>query len=145
MKKLISLVLAFMMLFSFTTFACADTDNSSDEARKPSTPTRIWTSNTYIVNDNSALYPLRFTIPDPYCAFEVTATTPSGGTVSGFYTVSLLYQSVGHLADINVPADGQTYKVDWVSVVYPGSSDYGFRLYNHSGTTLSITVTFYSW
>lgn len=86
-------------------------------------------------------YTTPFVIPDRYFAYEITATS---GNPSGKYAVALVESSdTSVVCNISTTANGTVKKIDWLDV-YPGTS-YQFRISNMTGSTLKVTITYYSW
>lgn len=147
MKKIFSLflVLVFMISISSVAFASnehkvtVDVPASSTTVIAPGDDPDIWGQETEDLDTGYSLYLLPFIIPDHYFAYEFSAT----GAPSSVYTVSLMYQSIAAIASGNGYANGTNYKIDWISVTTGGQ--YCFRIINNTGSTIHVTITYYSW
>ena len=165
MKKFLAFLMALVMMMSLSSVAfAAESEESnlgprlvrhtvdidvpaegsvdlctSDSDNSP-TPSRMWASNSYIgINNGETLYTLLFTIPDRYFAFETYAT----GALNGYYSVALVRNVTSEYATCSNMVNGGNLKVDWISV--DKNVQYQFRIYNYSGCTITVHLTYYSW
>ena len=106
----------------------------------------IWGNNSYPnLWANSTTYTPQFNIPDRNFAYETSATTSNGGTLSASYSVSLVRSGNLDIAGMTNSIDGQTYKLDWITISNTSVSDYQFQIINYSTSTIVVTITYYSW
>lgn len=151
MKKFFSLLLALIMCIPFSNVAFATempavkattveftVDANSESAIMP----RIWNQVSYTLNSQTITYGLRFNVPDRYFAYEASAVATNGGTATGNFSASLMLNASITLASIAGNANGTVYKNDWIDL---GSGDYLFKVSNSTDTTLTVTITYYSW
>ena len=109
LKKLIALFLAMVIATSFTiTALAAETepeipenatchtielnlaaDGTVESYTQDGITPRIWNQINHTVSGNKT-YTLQFTVPERYFAYEMRATTATGGTVNANYNVELL-------------------------------------------------------
>lgn len=149
-KKLVSVILAVVLCFSFSLNAFAF------EAEKAPTPEKhvvtlniapggsstvspmMWNKKSYTVGVGVTTYTEQFVIPDRYFAYEMTAT---GGSA---YTVTLVHNVSYFIASMGGVADGSSYKNDWIDLYSTGDT-YQFRIVNGGSSTIYVTLTYYSW
>ena len=163
MKKIISLLLVVIMAMSMSVMVFAEeadvdsqengiVENSIDVEVPPESSvtlasfgtagdanTDMWASGTYSLDNGDILYTLLFTIPDRYFAYETYAT----GAPTGYYSVTLVRNVTSSYASISNLANGVSVKNDWISVT--PNYQYQFKIYNYSGSTISVHITYYSW
>lgn len=163
-KKLVALFLAMVMIASFATTAMAaeneptipenvtrhtievtvapdGTIENTDETVAPC----IWGQGTYNPPVNGATYTPTMNIPNRYFAYETTATTTSGGTCSGTYSVSLMFNSTATITSMQNNVDGITYKNDWIEIYNTNINAYNFKINNNAGVAITVSITYYSW
>lgn len=164
LKKLIALFLAIVMASSFAITAMAAeaeteipenatrhtieldlaADGTVESYTQDGITPRIWNQENYTVSGDKT-YTLQFTVPERYFAYEMRATTTSGGTASGTYTVELMSASAwAAIAGRSAYIDGVTYKVDHIDL-YGSNQRCLFCIINGAGLPLSVTLTYYSW
>lgn len=150
-KKLVSVILAVVLCFSFSLNAFAF------EAEKAPTPEKhvvtlniapggsstvspmMWDNKSYTVGPLVTTYTGQFVIPDRYFAYEVTASGSNEG-----YSVSIMYNPSVTVASIYNVADGSSHKNDWIDV--EAGHSYLFRIVNSSTyASINVTITYYSW
>ena len=163
-KKLIALFLAMVMATSFTITAMAAepetgipenatchtielnlaADGTVESYSQDGITPRIWNQINHTVSGNKT-YTLQFNVPDRYFAYEMRATTSSGGTLSTTYNVELLLADIFvAIAGRSAAVDGITYKVDHIDL--EGSNERClFCITNNTGVPISVTITYYSW
>jgi len=124
---------------------CAEYTISFNESNRPEiTITRLYSNYTITLNSGTYHDFNKFVADGNYIAFEGTGTLANGLPCSTcMYSVSLRTNSGGTVASVSVPANGGTFKKDWVSISY--GSTYYFRVTNNSDQTLRITITYYTW
>ena len=157
MRKIISMLLVFVMCFSFfavTAFASEDEVHSSFEKHAvtlniaPGGNAEImpamWEQNTYTVNVGVTTYTAKFVIPDRYFAYEMSATGTNGQATSVPYSVTLVYDVTGLIAGMAATADGTSYKNDWIDLHSTGDK-YQFKIVNDGNAAIKVTLTYYSW
>ena len=162
-KKLIALFLAIIMATSFATTAMAAEPDSGTpenlvshtieltvnpdgtvEGGEDGISPFIWNQEHHTVSGNKT-YTQQFNVPERYFAYEMRATTSSGGTVNANYRVDLLdAQAFGIIAANNKPVDGNTYKVDHIDL-NATNERLLFCISNYTGVPISVTITYYSW
>ena len=159
-KKLIALFLAMVLATSFATTAmAAETDSGIPENATRHTieltvapdgtiegtdedgvAPFMWDQENYTVSGDKT-YTLQFYVSDRYFAYEMSATNSSG---SGNYSVALMTNSgQTQITSKNGVADGTVYKNDWIEL--PGDLNYLFMISNYTGTSINVTITYYSW
>lgn len=163
LKKIFALFLAIVLATSFSTVAFAAEDESGipENATKHTIEVTVEPGETfdgsedgiapYIWNQightvsGDKTYTLQFTVPDRYFAYEYSAVPTSGGTSSGSYSVSLLLSAIlSPLATGSGIADGANHKVDWIDLS-GNSGSYQFLIINSTGTSITVSITYYSW
>ena len=150
------MVLALALAFSFSTVAFA-----AEESGIPENATRhtievtvepgendiapyIWGQGTYNPPVNGATYTASFTTPHRYMAYEIRGIKSDGSVTNSTYEVSLLYSlTMTSIASITESADGNTYKMDWITV--EANDNYLFKIQNYTGTSIKVTITYYTW
>lgn len=155
LKKMLSFVLAIVLVFGAnltTAFAAEPGDTVTEPVRhtievvvEPGEEAGImplmWGQFTpaivadYVYNTDS------FYVSERYFAYECKANDLNGNSVNGSYTVSLM-KSSARIASISRPANGETYKLDWLDI---GSGTYYFKITNSTNVDLNFTITYYSW
>ena len=164
LKKLIALFLAMVMASSFAITAMAAepeteipenatrhtieldiaADGTVESYSQDGITPRIWNQENYVVSGNKT-YTLQFNVPDRYFAYEMRATTTSGGTTSGSYIVELMSASAfAAIASRAAYVDGITYKLDHIDL-YGSNTRCLFCIINDAGVPISVTLTYYSW
>lgn len=141
MKKFLAILMSLVVMVSSSVVVFAD----PPELETPVTeeePEGMWASGTYTVPANSTLDTASFNIPDPYFAYEMTATLSGGGTSSSSYRVALK-KGIGTRASATYYIDGVTHKVDWINISTTGA--HYFSITNNSNSTIYVTLTYYSW
>lgn len=141
MKKLLAILLSLVVAISSVSVVFAD----PPELDTPVTEEDIegmYASGTYSVPAYSYVDTPGFYIPDRYFAFEMRATTSSGGTLNSSYSVTLK-KGNGLIASGTADIDGATYKLDWIDISSTGT--YYFRITNNSSTSISVSLVYYSW
>lgn len=164
LKKIFALFLAIVLATSFSTVAFAaenysgipenatkhtievtvepgETIDETDEEIAP----YIWGTGNYSPPVNGVTYTPTMNIPERYFAFETVATTTNGGTTSGSYSVFLVRSVSANIASLEGSVDGQTYKRDWITIESTTATDYQFKIVNQTTTSISVTLTYYSW
>jgi hypothetical protein len=154
-KKLVALLMAFVLVmgFSTTAFAAETEENTIPEhATKhtiemtvepgESVAPYIWGNNTFTPPVGGVTYSAKFNIPDRYFAYECSAIGTNGNVINSTCSVALLISYDAPITNIPIPIDGNTYKNDWIDL-NPGS--YMFKIINNSGSPISVTITYYSW
>lgn len=160
-KRILSMLLALTLCLSLSTTAFASETSEIPENVTKTTVTytvdagesittvqpRMWSGNTYTLNSGTATYTAQFTIPDKYFAYEVYATDSNGNALSSSTTAFYVYLMEDDvettIASLSGAANGTTYKKDWITVT--AGNSYLFKIYNNSSTSLSVTITCYSW
>ena len=162
-KKIFALFLAMIMATSFATTAMAAESDSgipehatshtieltvnpdgTVEGSEDGVSPFIWNQIQHTVSGNKT-YTLQFTVPERYFAYEMRATTSSGGTVNDYYRVELLHAGTfGLFASCTKPVNGTTYKVDHIDLECTNERVL-FCITNDTGVPISVTITYYSW
>ena len=132
MKKVISTILAIAMCI-----AIATTSVAASETEREKQPTRMWDSVTYVVPAYSSVNTGSFSLTDHYFAFEMNATSVSGGT----YTVAFKRNNVT-MVSVTQNINSGTFKKDWITII---SGTHNFTITNNSGVAITVTLTYYSW
>lgn len=165
MKKVFCFVLSLMLVFSLniTSVFAADAEgtgspengdiqkttvtftlNPSESADDGIMPL-IWDQSFPAIVDHCSADMPEFYVPDRYFAYEISATTESGGSANGGFGVVLKeYISKGNVATLSAPVDGSPYKNDWIDLGSSGGKYY-FRITNNTDVIINITITYYSW
>ena len=163
-KKLIALFLAIVLATSFATTAMA----AEPDSEIPENATRhtieltvapdgtiegsdedgvapfIWNQENHTVSYDKT-FTLQFTVPERYFAYEIRATTTSGGTVNANYCVELLFAGTfSTTASSTKPINGVTYKLDNIDLGITNQK-WLFCITNGAGVPISVTITYYSW
>lgn len=136
MKKLLAILLSLVVAISSVSVVFAD----PPELDTPVTEEDIegmWASGTYSVPANSYVDTPIFYLGACYFAYEMCAT---GG--SGTYQVALRRGS-GTKAYANHDVNGINYKYDWITINTSGN--YYLRITNFTSSSISVTLTYYSW
>lgn len=158
-KKVISLVLALMMVFSITcttAFAAEDNDHLMPEGLIGNTIAvtvepgedagimpLIW-DQKYPAVGNVPTNTSEFTVPDRYFAYECVATNrETGGTADGSAIIEL-YQYDGQIDSLGIPIDGESYKADWIDL-HGSDTTCHFKIRNTSDDIINVLITYYSW
>ena len=147
--KSILLAFLFMLIFTFPTFATEETQPTKHTieievpANEEIVMPYIWDNGSYSPVYSSAST-ASFVVPDNNFAFETSARNVNGNACSAEYTVHLVssLSNASKASLLNV-ANGTLKKLDWISTT-PGNSYY-FAFTNHSSTTLSVYLEYYSW
>ena len=162
-KKLIALFLAIIMATSFATTAMAAEPDSGTpenlvshtieltvnpdgtvEGGEDGISPFIWNQENHTVSGNKT-YTQQFNVPERYFAYEMRATTSTGGTVNSNYRVELLHAGTfGLFASCTQAVDGVTYKVDHIDLECSNERVL-FCITNGTGVPISVTITYYSW
>lgn len=161
LKKIFALVLAVALATSFSTVAFAaeesgipenatrhtievtvepgETIDGSEEGIAP----YIWGQGTYSPPVNGATYTASFTVTERYFAYEAIATS-SNSNESGTCSITLMLNDAEtSIASMNIHINsGENLKNDWITLY---DSRYLFRLVNNTTSTISVTITYYSW
>ena len=147
--KSILLAFLFMLIFTFPTFATEETQPTKHTieievpANEEIVMPYIWDNGSYSPVYSSAST-ASFVVPDNNFAFETSARNVNGNACSAEYTVNLIKSSLGAaVATLRNTANGSLSKLDWISTT-PGLI-YHFKIVNHSSTTLSVYLEYYSW
>ena len=133
-KKFLAIVLSLVMCFSFSAIAMAE---EVDTPVNDPVIDEMWDSGTYSVPAHTTINTAQFYIPDHHFAFEMSGT----GSSSGTYTVKLKTASNSTIVTGNLNINSSAKK-DWISV-NPGY--YYFSITNNTNSTISVTLTYYSW
>ena len=72
-------------------------------------------------------------------AYEVIATGGNGGQ----FSAKLIKGTSAVVCDMVGSANGNTYKMDWISV--DPNSNYRIKIRNNSNAIMYYTITWYSW
>jgi len=141
-RKLAALLLAMVMIAMVvpaTAFA-SNSEFSTDPGGGNST--RMWNQKTVTLSGGTYVDLPSFVADHSNLAFEMNGTDSNGKPCNGTYTVSL--RRLGSsIASMSAPANGSTYKKDWITVT--SGYTYNLRVANNSSYTLKITVTWYTW
>ena len=156
-KKLVSVLLAFVMcmsLFAVTAFASENEAHTSFEEHTvtlniaPGGNAEImpamWEQNTYTVGVGLTTYTPQFVIPDRYFAYEMSATGVNGQATSVAYSVTLMRSASTPISGMGGTADGSPYKNDWIDLYSSGLSCL-FKIVNSGSSAIKVTLTYYSW
>ena len=154
-KKLVALLMAFVLVmgFSTTAFAAETEENTIPEHATKHTiemtvepgetvAPYIWGSNTFTPPAGGVTYTAQFNIPERYFAYECSAIGSNGSVINANCYVALLAGYDAPIANLPVPINGTTIKKDWITVD-PGNHQ--FRIMNDTSYAITVTITYYSW
>lgn len=158
-KKFLAMFMVLIMCLSFNSVVFADdgipagvekhtitidVPAAPTEDEEPGIQPQMWGQQTPGVSGNSQINTGTFPIEHRYFAYEMTATDTNGNAVSGTYAVRLINAITSTtVTSMNQNIDGITYKNDWITV--EAGLSYHFRIINQSSTSISVTLTYYSW
>lgn len=84
-----------------------------------------------------------FYISERYFAYEMNAIPLSGVATNQTYTIDLKVQNAGTKTSMYAPANGVTYKKDWIDL--DTDTYYYFEVTNDTDYILVIDIIYYSW
>lgn len=140
-KKLLAILMAILVFSTFLLPATSTVAHAAEELEPGEVvvvPTRMWNSVTVSLGSGAVYNTSSFTADGNYMAFQMTGT----GSSSAIYSVSLL-KSSAIVTSSQAYANGGSTKVDWIPI--SSGSSYSFRIVNNSSTTITVTLTYYSW
>ena len=154
-KKFVALLMACVLMMGISTTAfAAETEESTipEHATKhtiemtvepgESVAPYIWNQGSFTPPAGGATYTAVFNIPDRYFAYECSAIGPNGMTINANCYVALLVSYDVPIANLPLPINGTTHKMDWITVD-PGNHQ--FRIINDTSYAITVNITYYSW
>ena len=163
MKKIVSFLLtAVLAICSFSTAAFAVSDTTAEpemtaktvtlevpaygtlevepeEPVDPDDPDPIWGQISFALAGGTSSSTSSFTPNENYMAYEVVATGGGGGQ----FSAKLIKGTSTVVCDMVGSANGNTYKMDWISV--SPSTNYRIKITNNASSVMYYTITYYSW
>lgn len=112
-------------------------ESESDEGTSP----YLWDRETPTLVNGQAVCVACFATTNPYAAFETMGTVVSGTSTGTFITD--FCDDGASIRTANVEPNGITYKCDYIYL--NSNSTYTINVYNYTGVTIDVTITYYTW